>query len=67
MGGTCSVYGRNAYNILVGNLKERDYSEDLDACGKIILDWILGKQCGKVWTGFIWLRTGTSRGLLRTR
>jgi hypothetical protein len=28
--------------------------------GKIILDWILGKQSGNVWNGCIWLRIGTS-------
>jgi hypothetical protein len=27
---------------------------------KIILEWILGKYCGNVWTGFIWLRIGTN-------
>jgi hypothetical protein len=32
--------------------------------GKIILDWVLGKLGGRVWTGFIWLRVGTSGGLL---
>jgi hypothetical protein len=26
---------------------------------KIILKWIFGKQGWKVWTGCIWLRTGT--------
>jgi hypothetical protein len=30
------------------NLKERDHSEDLDVDGKIILEWIYGKWCGKV-------------------
>jgi hypothetical protein len=29
-----------------------------------ISEWILGKQGGKVWTGFIWLRIGTSGGLV---
>jgi len=42
------------------NLKGRDHAEDLDVNGKIILKWILGKQGGKVWTGCIWLRIGTS-------
>jgi len=35
---------RNAYEILL----ER---EDLGIDEKIILEWILGKQGGKVWTG----------------
>jgi hypothetical protein len=30
----------------------------------IILEWILGKWGGKVLIGFIWLRIGTSGGLL---
>jgi len=24
--------------------------------GRIILEWIFGKQGGKVWTGYIWLK-----------
>jgi hypothetical protein len=32
------------------NLNERDNSEDMGIEGKIILESILGKQCGKVWT-----------------
>jgi hypothetical protein len=28
--------------------------------GKIILEWIFGKWSGRVWTGCIWFRTGTS-------
>jgi hypothetical protein len=46
------------------NRKGRDHSEDLGVDGKIILEWILGKQGGKVWTGLIWLRLGTSGGPL---
>jgi hypothetical protein len=53
---------RIAYKILVG--KGREHSEDLGIDGKIILELILGKQGGKVWTGCIWLRIGTSSGLL---
>jgi hypothetical protein len=49
------------------NLKESDNFEDVDVDGRIILEWILGKQGKKVWTGFIWLRIGTSGALLRTR
>jgi hypothetical protein len=46
------------------NLKGRDQSEDLDVDGRITLQWILGKMGGKLWTGYSWLRTGTSGGLL---
>jgi hypothetical protein len=50
---------RNAYNILVGK-----HGEDLGVDGRMILEWTLGKYGGKVWTGCIWLRTGTSDGQL---
>jgi hypothetical protein len=46
------------------NLKGRDHSEELRINGRIILEWILGKLGGKVWTEFIWLRIGTRSGLL---
>jgi hypothetical protein len=42
----------------LGNLKGRDHLEDLSIVGKMILECILRKQCGKVWIGFIWLRIG---------
>jgi hypothetical protein len=51
---------RNAWNILVG----KPEGEDQDGDGRIILEWILGKYGGKVWTGCSWLRIGTSDGLL---
>jgi len=41
----------------------KNHLEDLDVDGKI-LEWILGKQNGKVWTGCIWLRIGTTVCLL---
>jgi hypothetical protein len=53
---------RAAYKILVEKPEGRDYSEDLDVDRKIILEWILRKRDGKVWTGCIWLRIGTSGG-----
>jgi hypothetical protein len=46
------------------NLMGRYRLEDMGVVEKIILEWILGKQGGKVWTGFIWLKKGTSGGLL---
>jgi hypothetical protein len=35
------------------NLTGRDHSEDIGVDGKIILEWILAKEGGKVWTGFM--------------
>jgi hypothetical protein len=55
---------RIVYTILVKNLKGRDHSEGVGIDGRIILKWILRKMCGKLWTGFIWLRIGTSDGFL---
>jgi hypothetical protein len=34
---------RNSYTILVGNLSERDHSEDKSVDGKLILQYILRK------------------------
>jgi len=60
LSGRCEMYAE----FLSENRKGRDHSEDLGVDGKIILEWILGKQGGKVWTGLIWLRLGTSGGPL---
>jgi hypothetical protein len=38
--------------------------EDLNVDGRIIIERMLGKQGGKVWTGFVWLTIGTGGGLL---
>jgi hypothetical protein len=57
---------RNTYKALVRKLKERDHSEERDVIGRIILEWILERYDGVVWTGLIWLRIGTSGGLLLT-
>jgi hypothetical protein len=45
------------------NLKGRDQAKDQSVDGKIILELISGKLCGSLWTGFVWLRIGTSGGL----
>jgi hypothetical protein len=57
---------RNAYHTIfcLESLKQRDHLEDLGVYERIISEWILGKQGGKVRTGCIWLRIGTSGGLL---
>jgi hypothetical protein len=44
------------------NLKERDHTEDLGVTEVIILEWILGKYGGKLWTRFMWLSVGTVEG-----
>jgi hypothetical protein len=49
---------RFAYNILVGKLGR------LGVDGKILLEWILRKYGGRVWSEFFWLRMRTSGGLL---
>jgi hypothetical protein len=49
------------------NSKGRDHSEDLSVNGEAILDWILEKYGGILWTGFMWLRIGTSGGFLGIR
>jgi hypothetical protein len=57
----------NAYKILARNLKGRDHPEDVGAYGRKILEWILGKWGGKVWTGFMWIRKGASSRVLGTQ
>jgi len=42
------------------NLKGREHSENLGINRRIILELILGKQGGKLWTGVIWLGRGAS-------
>jgi hypothetical protein len=50
--------------IIINSIWNKEFQQqwihlkDLGIDGKIILGWILGKQIGKVWTGFIWLGTG---------
>jgi hypothetical protein len=51
----------HAYKILVGKSEGNNRSKYQSVDGKIILEW---KYCGKVWTGFIWLRIGTNFGSL---
>jgi hypothetical protein len=55
---------RNAYRRLVGKPKVRDHWEDLDVGGWTIIKWILERYDWMVWIGLIWLRIGTSGGLL---
>jgi hypothetical protein len=54
LGMACSIH-----NFLSENLKGRDYLEDLGINGKVISKWFL-REYRKVWTGYIWLKTGIS-------
>jgi hypothetical protein len=44
------------------SLKGRNHTKDIEVDGKIIFEWMLGKQAGKVWTGCIWIRIRTGGG-----
>jgi hypothetical protein len=63
MGGACSTHVRNAYNVLVESLKGRVHSEDLGVDGRIILEWVVEKEGGKLWIGCIWISIGSGGGL----
>jgi hypothetical protein len=51
----------------VEDLKGRNYLEDLGVDGILTLELFLRKYGGNELTGFIWLRIGTSGGLLLTQ
>jgi hypothetical protein len=55
---------RNAYSILVGKPEGKRPLGNLDVRGRIILEGILQRYDGVVWTGLIWLRIATSGGSL---
>jgi hypothetical protein len=64
---TCMWEMRNTYNVLVENPEGGDTRKTCTQIGKyrrIILKWILRKQVGKVWIGFMWLGIETDDGLL---
>jgi hypothetical protein len=48
----------------MGNLKERDHLEGLGVDGRTVLNMDVEENVGWVLTGLIWLRKGTSGGLL---
>jgi hypothetical protein len=50
----------NAYRILVG----KPEGTDQNVGGWTILKWILERKNGMVWIRLIWLRIGTSEGIL---
>jgi hypothetical protein len=65
MGGACSTHGRDekTYQNFIRKPEGKGTLGHLGVDGRITLEWILGKYGGNLWTGFIWLRIGTSGGL----
>jgi hypothetical protein len=45
-------------------VEERNYVEDLGKDGTMILKWILKESDVRSWTGLVWLKIGSSGGLL---
>jgi hypothetical protein len=62
----CSTTGekRNVYRLLVGKPEGKRLLGKPRHSGWIILRWILERQYGVLWTGLVWLRTGTVGELL---
>jgi hypothetical protein len=63
LGWACGMYGDEHTGFWWADLRKRDDLEYLLVNGKIILNWIF-KSGMKAWNGLIWLRTGTSHGLI---
>jgi hypothetical protein len=66
MGRTCSTHEEKRMDTgywWEGQM-DRDHYKGLDVGGRIILKFILKKHDRVIWTGFIWLRIGTSDGVI---
>jgi hypothetical protein len=55
---------RGLYRVLMGKRDGKNHFGDPGVDGRIILRWIFRKWDVGVWTGSIWLRTGTGGGHL---
>jgi hypothetical protein len=66
MGRACSTHGgkRDVCGVLMGEPKGKNPLVKPRRRWEDNIKMILEKQDGVLWTGFIWLRTGTSGGLL---
>jgi hypothetical protein len=51
--GNITIYNQFTEVTLSGNLKGREHLEELSVNVRIILELILGKQGGKMWTAYI--------------
>jgi hypothetical protein len=49
------------------DLKEREHLEEPSIGGIIMVTWVIKKYNGRAFNGLIWLKMGTSSGLLSTR
>jgi len=54
------VLNTECYSICWKTWIVRDHLGDLGVDGRIIVNWILKKWDVRLWTGFIWRRTGPS-------
>jgi len=64
MGWACCTFGGEERRVWWGDLRERSHLKHIDVDGKIIFQWIFSKYDGWAYTGFVWLWSGTSSGLL---
>jgi hypothetical protein len=66
MDGACGICRRNEMHTGFRwvNLKKRDNLQDLGVDGSIILKLVMNTYYGRLWTGFIWLRTQKSGEVL---
>jgi hypothetical protein len=51
---------RDSFRVFVEEPEGKDHLGDIGLDGVILLKWILKKQGRRLWTGFIWLRIGTT-------
>jgi hypothetical protein len=69
MAGACSVLGGRremCTKFWLERLKGRDHLEDPGIGGRVILNWIFGKDGWRVYIGFMWHSIGTSGRLVNT-
>jgi len=60
----CMGDSRSAYNIFVEKTERKGPLGRPSLSWEAILEWILGKYGGRMWTGFNWLKIKTSAWFL---